>query len=286
MNTTPVRSIIVTLFVILSTTSIAQDSESEDIFELSPFSIVAGGYSTQSSLAGTRVQTNLIDNAAAIDVVTSEFLRDLPYSNPTTPVILIKPADALSIQFAISFYDDMEQIRKETLENYLVKIQTLVESQNGLRFEPGALEIAQGDRKKSIRKRKSEYTSHAHITIFAELAEDIAAFETVRNTRKLLEQLKIESEVTKLFDGPVNLVLKNPDQFRPELLSAIFDDLNVLKKGLGDAFEVIPSGLNGRVQARPHSNNEVELWIQYDLKIRSVREFEFAKAKLLLSLNK
>ncbi len=285
MHPITVPSFIVILFAILTPTSIAQDSESEDIFELSPFSIDAGGYSTKSSLTGTRVQTNLVNTAAAIDVVTSEHLRDLPYNNPTTPVILIKPAVALSLRFAISFYDDMEKIRKETLEDYLIKIQILVESQDGLRFEPGTLEIAQGDRKKSIRKRKSEYTSHAHFTIFADLAEGIAAFETVRNTRKLLEQLKLESEVTKLFDGPVNLVLRNPDQHRPELLSAIFDDLNILKAGLGDTFEVIPSGLNGRVQARPHSDTEVELWIQYDLTIRSVRDFEFEKAKLLLSLN-
>jgi outer membrane receptor protein involved in Fe transport len=56
----------------------AQDEE-EEVFELSPFSIDASdnqGYAATSTLAGTRLNTNLRDIAASISVVTKDFLED------------------------------------------------------------------------------------------------------------------------------------------------------------------------------------------------------------------
>lgn len=51
----------------------------EDIFELSPFSVSAddnSGYRATSTLAGTRIKTDLKDLGSAISVVTAEFLED------------------------------------------------------------------------------------------------------------------------------------------------------------------------------------------------------------------
>ncbi|MBK1879723.1 TonB-dependent receptor plug domain-containing protein [Pelagicoccus mobilis] len=53
--------------------------ESEDVFELSPFTVEAsneGGYTTEETLAGTRIRTNVRDLAASISTVTETFLRD------------------------------------------------------------------------------------------------------------------------------------------------------------------------------------------------------------------
>ncbi len=55
-------------------------SEDEDVFELSPFEVSAGsgsGYTATSTLAGTRIRTNLKDLGSAISIVTEEFLEDL-----------------------------------------------------------------------------------------------------------------------------------------------------------------------------------------------------------------
>lgn len=55
------------------------DGEREQVYELSPFSIDASedsGYQATSTLAGTRIRTNLKDLGAAISVITSEFLED------------------------------------------------------------------------------------------------------------------------------------------------------------------------------------------------------------------
>ncbi|MDQ8186054.1 TonB-dependent receptor plug domain-containing protein [Pelagicoccus sp. SDUM812002] len=57
----------------------AQDDEDEDVYELSPFAVQAdndAGYRATSTLAGTRIRTDLKDIGTAISVVTEEFLED------------------------------------------------------------------------------------------------------------------------------------------------------------------------------------------------------------------
>lgn len=57
----------------------SQDDETDEVFELSPFEVTAdetSGYSAQSTLAGSRIRTNLDDVGSAISVVTEDFLKD------------------------------------------------------------------------------------------------------------------------------------------------------------------------------------------------------------------
>ena len=53
--------------------------DAEEVFELSPFTIEAedtDGYQAISTLAGTRIKTDLRDLGAAISVITPELLED------------------------------------------------------------------------------------------------------------------------------------------------------------------------------------------------------------------
>jgi outer membrane receptor protein involved in Fe transport len=53
--------------------------EDDEVFDLSPFTVDAGdseGYAATSTLAGTRLKTNLRDIASSITVVTKDFLED------------------------------------------------------------------------------------------------------------------------------------------------------------------------------------------------------------------
>ena len=64
---------------------VAQDEE--EVFELSPFSVTAEdsiGYTATSTLAGTRIKTNLRDIGAAISVFTPEFLEDTGATDAST----------------------------------------------------------------------------------------------------------------------------------------------------------------------------------------------------------
>ena len=56
------------------------DEDEEDIFELSPFEVTAEaneGYRASSTLAGTRIRTDLKDVGSAISVYTEQFLQDV-----------------------------------------------------------------------------------------------------------------------------------------------------------------------------------------------------------------
>ncbi len=70
-----------------STTAWSQDSgESEEIFTLSPFAVNAAdetGYAATSTLAGTRLKTDLGDLPNSITVATKEFMEDLNVTDAT-----------------------------------------------------------------------------------------------------------------------------------------------------------------------------------------------------------
>src|ERR1017187_2188074 len=83
----------------------AQDASDEEVVSLSPFTVSSEedhGYEASSTLAGTRMKTNLKDIASSISVVTKEFLQDTRAAIPQVPITIVKKADALVIQFAVS----------------------------------------------------------------------------------------------------------------------------------------------------------------------------------------
>jgi outer membrane receptor protein involved in Fe transport len=71
----------------------AQDAEDEEVIELSPF-VVTGdgdiGYQATSTLAGTRLRTNLRDVASSISIVNEELLQDTASTN-IADVLLLTP---------------------------------------------------------------------------------------------------------------------------------------------------------------------------------------------------
>ena len=68
-----------TIALPLSFNTYAQEEEEEEVFELSPFTIDASeeeGYLATTTLAGSRIRSNLRDLGASIAVVTQDFLED------------------------------------------------------------------------------------------------------------------------------------------------------------------------------------------------------------------
>ncbi|MBD5778076.1 TonB-dependent receptor [Pelagicoccus sp. NFK12] len=65
----------------------SQDDADEEVFELSPFEVTGEdneGYRASSTLAGTRIRTDLKDVGSAISVYTDEFLKDVGATDNTT----------------------------------------------------------------------------------------------------------------------------------------------------------------------------------------------------------
>ncbi|MCB1120754.1 MAG: TonB-dependent receptor plug domain-containing protein, partial [Verrucomicrobiae bacterium] len=71
-------------FLLVGSSSLAQEAQEEEIYELSPFSITSQedtGYAATNTLAGTRLRSELKDLAGAVQVVTEEFLKDTGSTN-------------------------------------------------------------------------------------------------------------------------------------------------------------------------------------------------------------
>ena len=149
----------------------------------------------------------------------------------------------------------------------------------GLRCEPREIMLASADRTKSLIGKGGIVTSYAHFVIFSDFSDGMRPYQRVKQVRDLLANLKLNSSTTKLLDGPVGLYIRQPSQYRGEILAKIFADLEVVKKGLGPDFEVVVSGLNEGVKIRTCSETDVELWLDYSFTIRSVRELEAKNQK-------
>ncbi|MDQ8180322.1 TonB-dependent receptor plug domain-containing protein [Pelagicoccus sp. SDUM812005] len=75
-----VRSLPILSALFLTPLLSSQDSNEEEVFELSPFTVDGSqddGYRATSTLAGSRIRTELKDVGAAVTVITKEFLEDL-----------------------------------------------------------------------------------------------------------------------------------------------------------------------------------------------------------------
>jgi hypothetical protein len=257
-----------------------QTSSDEEVVSLNPFEVTAepdAGYAATSTLAGTRIRGELKDISGGVSVVTAQFLRDTTAGIPQVPVTVVKKADALVIQFALATTVDKADARNAELNAYIEAISKAVAASPGLRFEPREVFLAGADRKRSIIGKGGTVTSFAHFVVFAELGEGVRPYQRVKQVRDLVSGLKIDAATTRLIDGPAGLYLRRPGQYRNEILAKVFDDIDVVKKGLGQDFEILASGLSGGIRMRTCSETEVELWIDYSFTIRSVRELLAAK---------
>ena len=203
---------------------------------------------------------------------------------PAVPITLIRRADAVVIEFALSNSADKQDQRNKALTDSVDALAAQIRATPGLRFENREVQLMSGNRSRSIIGKGGVVTSFANFAIFADLsADDARLYDRVKQVRALVSAAKLVGD-TKVIDGPVALYLKRPNDLRKELLGKIFDDLEVVKKGLGENLEVQVTGLNGPVHLRSCSEREVELWIDYSFTIRSIadlkiRELEARRAE-------
>lgn len=195
---------------------------------------------------------------------------------PNLPVTLIKPADAVIIEFALSNSADKQETRNKELTDSIEALAKEVRKVPGLKLENREVRLTTGDRRKSIVGKGGAVTSFANIVVLADLSAEVRLYDRVKQVRDLIDDTKLRGD-TKVIDGPVGLFIRRPNQYRQELLSKIFEDLEAVRKGVGPEFEVLVSGLAGGVKLRACSERELELWIDYGFEIRSIRELEAKK---------
>jgi len=241
----------------------ATSEESEDVVSLSPFCVSSSedrGYIPASRIAQPRFGS---DNNGGV---------------PSVPITLIRRADAVVIEFALSNSADKQDLRNKELTDSVDALAKEIKTIPGLRFENREVQLMSGNRSRSIIGKGGVVTSFANFAVFADINAETRLYERVKQVRGLVSAAKLIGN-TKTIDGPVGLFIKRPNEMRKDLLAKIFADLELVKKGLGTDFEVLVSGLAKPVQLRSCSENEVELWLDYSFTIRSIRDLEAKKNK-------
>ena len=79
----------------------SQQATEEEVIVLSPFEVTASessGYAATTTLAGSRINTQLKDVGSAISVVTSEFLKDTGATDSKTLLQYTTNTEVASIQ--------------------------------------------------------------------------------------------------------------------------------------------------------------------------------------------
>ena len=237
-------------------------ADTEDMVVLSPFE-VTGSDSRGYSYYSPRVP-------APIAQPTFGGGNGSGCGAPSVPITLIRRADAVVIEFALSNSADKQDQRNKQLTDSVDALAAQIKATPGLRFENREVQLMSGNRSRSIIGKGGVVTSFANFAIFADLgADDARLYERVKQVRALVSAAKLDGG-TKVIDGPVALYLKRPNDLRKELLGKIFEDYELVKQGLGADFEVLVTGLNGPVRLRSCSEREVELWIDYSFTIRSI----------------
>lgn len=234
-------------------------SDEEELILLTPFEVeseTSYSYLSTAGRAGSKIATPVVDAQSA-------------NTAPAVPITLVKPADALAIQFVVSNSADKQERRNQELNAAVQDIKAAVQKVSGLKLEQREVRFASGD-KKFLSFSRTNTTSHANIVIFAELSPEIHLADRAKQVRDLLDGVKLTGS-TRLADGYIGLYIKNPSSYRREILTKIFEDLNFVKEGLGPEFEIRATGLNQRVKMRACSETDVELWIDYSFVIDSIR---------------
>ncbi len=196
MNYRRLTSLFVCVPILLGSISFAQDSEDDEVFELSPFQISSDhGYRSQSKVRTEPIVT-MNDIGATIDGVIG----------PGDPKLI--RASGVRVGFAIGFYDDEESVRRETLNKLMGEVRSLIATHEDLHFEPGKILIPEGDRKRGRTSRRSAYTSYAHFDVSFEFGDGASPFSRVLEIRQIVEGLSIRNDVTKIFFGKANIMDK------------------------------------------------------------------------------
>lgn len=262
---------VLSYLAVVLTTSYSQTSEdpaSEDIVTLSPFEVATEGdasYRARAAISGARISNQLVDPTSAI-------------APAPVAVSVYKRADAVAIQFVLSHSGDKQEIRNRELYASVEALEAAAKSIPGIRVELREVRFTGGDKKLFSISRGGATVSFVSVLLLAELPADARVAERVKQARDLVASTKLVGQ-TKYSDGSVGLYLKNPDQYRREILQKVFEDVDFLRKGFSGEYEIQPGGLNGRVRMRVSSEAELELWIDYTITFRSIRELEAAKKK-------
>jgi len=205
---------------------------------------------------------------ASISSSTSNFV--IAFSGEkTTAVSLEKEADYVSIAVEIQSEqkDPVEQINE--IREIQGSIIEKANEQEQIEIHKGPISLSASPVKSGFAVSSGYYrskTSTAQIHILARLDAKNDIYDCAIQIRRFLDSVKLPSKA-KFSLGEIQLTVKNPEQYRAEILKKIGEDAEFVKSALGFNGTILLAGLDQPVLVRQVDDRKVELFIDYSMSI-------------------
>jgi hypothetical protein len=189
-------------------------------------------------------------------------------TRPEVAVTLIRPADAVSIEFAMDVLPGGAQDQWARLQRAQAAVQEAMQGLGNCTVHMGAILSAQ-DRSNP---QCAADPIHAKFQVRFPVLTSQSSTDRIAEVRQLLDAQIRKMNDVRLYLGNAQLIIENPDQFRLEIIRKVMDDLHQLEALLGEGFFIEPHFSTDPVRLRQQGADQVELWVPYRYEVFSKRE--------------
>ena len=204
-------------------------------------------------------------------IVLSPFCVSSAKRSDKPPVVLKKRADFLLLQIAL-VNDSREEDRRR--EEVYSTLKAMVKSvPDGSKIELFTEEFTLSASHYQIPLVDvSEKRDTSRVTLYAKVplsgTDDVGAL--AEELRRFVDGIKGDGR-TEIFSGDLGLSIKNPERYRYEVVQAVAADVKRLRDAFGDAFEIVVTGLDSRLEWERTSVSEVELYLPVKYEVFPVK---------------
>lgn len=188
-------------------------------------------------------------------------------SRPGGPPAVTLRRRAENVALAVTLANDgrqAEQRNRELLET-LQRLVERAEASPGIRIHNGQIGLSTRDRK-LVSFGSYDARTSINLYVLAVLPADKSALEVTNSIKEFLTGVQAVGQ-TRITEGSVGLSIRDPEQYRRDLLARIVEDVHFITGKLGGSATVSISGLDRPITVRQRSDTEVELVIPYSYAI-------------------
>ncbi len=186
----------------------------------------------------------------------------------TTPVRLVKRADAVALKLTVSAESAKPEERIADLQAAYAALRGAAERDRAIDMKTGyvALPLVKG-RSYALSSKTADEVSSFDVTLVAKLGEADSVFERVSYLNAFIDGIALPRNARAYFVSS-GIALMDADRYRPELIKMIGAEHRLLEEAFGDEVSITLQGLDQRVRVGVLDDARVEIFIPYRMEVR------------------
>jgi len=183
-----------------------------------------------------------------------------------TAVSLVKDADYVSMSLTIQSNQKKPSVRFAEIKEAQNLILDKAKAQPGIIVHKGPISLSPEPRSGISSYSSYSYppTSTAQFHILAKLDKKTDVYACATRIRRFLDSVKMPGKSYHSL-GQIQLTIKNPEQYRRDILMRISKDVDFVKSIMQTTGKISITGLEHPVLVRQVDDRKVELFINYSM---------------------